>query len=117
MDNCLIDQHSEINRTHEVLQGDKEYEVIVVVDCHITSSAEYTDISLPNYTASEQTNFAPDASRDNISYVIFADQAIKPHFEYETIYGATIGLVKRLGMERQLTEGRTQESWIHRPHE
>ncbi|SUG84026.1 anaerobic dimethyl sulfoxide reductase subunit A [Salmonella enterica subsp. enterica] len=31
--NCLINQHSEINRTHEILQDDKKCEMIVVIDC------------------------------------------------------------------------------------
>lgn len=52
--NCLINQHSEINRTHEILQDDKKCEMIVVIDCHMTSSAKYADILLPDCTASEQ---------------------------------------------------------------
>lgn len=76
--NCLINQHSEINRTHEILQDDKKCEMIVVIDCHMTSSAKYADILLPDCTASEQMDFALDASCGNMSYVIFADQAIKP---------------------------------------
>uniref|UniRef100_UPI00289B9656 molybdopterin-dependent oxidoreductase n=7 Tax=Enterobacteriaceae TaxID=543 RepID=UPI00289B9656 len=46
--NCLINQHSEINRTHEILQDDKKCEMIVVIDCHMTSSAKYADILLPD---------------------------------------------------------------------
>jgi anaerobic dimethyl sulfoxide reductase subunit A len=76
--NCLINQHSEINRTHEILQDDKKCEMIVVIDCHMTSSAKYADILLPDCTASEQMDFALDASCGNMSYVIFTDQAIKP---------------------------------------
>src|SRR5476649_2602119 len=37
--NCLINQHSYINRTHEILQDDKQCEMIVVIDNHMTSSA------------------------------------------------------------------------------
>jgi anaerobic selenocysteine-containing dehydrogenase len=87
--NCLINQHSEINRTHEILQDDKKCEMIVVIDCHMTSSAKYADILLPDCTASEQMDFALDASCGNMSYVIFADQAIKPRFECKTIYEMT----------------------------
>ena len=71
--NCLINQHSEINRTHEILQDDKKCEMIVVIDCHMTSSAKYADILLPDCTASEQMDFALDASCGNMSYVIFTD--------------------------------------------
>ncbi len=106
--NCLINQHSEINRTHEILQDDKKCEMIVVIDCHMTSSAKYADILLPDCTASEQMDFALDASCGNMSYVIFADQAIKPRFECKTIYEMTSELAKRLGVEEQFTEGRTR---------
>ena len=63
--------------------------MIVVIDCHMTSSAKYADILLPDCTASEQMDFALDASCGNMSYVIFADQAIKPRFECKTIYEMT----------------------------
>ena len=115
--NCLINQHSEINRTHEILQDDKKCEMIVVIDCHMTSSAKYADILLPDCTASEQMDFALDASCGNMSYVIFTDQAIKPRFECKTIYEMTSELAKRLGVEQQFTEGRTQEGWMRHLHE
>ncbi len=110
--NCLINQHSEINRTHEILQDDKKCELIVVIDCHMTSSAKYADILLPDCTASEQMDFALDASCGNMSYVIFNDQVIKPRFECKTIYEMTSELAKRLGVEQQFTEGRTREEWM-----
>ncbi|MFP1496249.1 molybdopterin-dependent oxidoreductase [Escherichia coli] len=98
----MINQHSEINRTHEILQDDKKCELIVVIDCHMTSSAKYADILLPDCTASEQMDFALDASCGNMSYVIFNDQVIKPRFECKTIYEMTSELAKRLGVEQQL---------------
>lgn len=115
--NCLINQHSEINRTHEILQDDKKCEMIVVIDCHMTSSAKYADILLPDCTASEQMDFALDASCGNMSYVIFTDRAIKPRFECKTIYEMTSELAKRLGVEQQFTEGRTQEEWMRHLYE
>ena len=110
--NCLINQHSQINRTHEILQDDKKCELIVVIDNHMTSSAKYADLLLPDCTASEQMDFALDASCGNMDYVIFADQAIKPRFECKTIYEMTSELAKRLGVEALFTEGRTQEGWL-----
>ncbi|MCU6670899.1 dimethylsulfoxide reductase subunit A [Enterobacteriaceae bacterium H4N4] len=115
--NCLINQHSQINRTHDILQDDKKCELIVVVDCHMTSSAKYADILLPDCTASEQMDFALDASCGNMAYVIFADQAITPRFECKTIYEMTSELAKRMGVEQQFTEGRTQEGWMRHLYE
>ncbi|MDU5370742.1 MAG: molybdopterin dinucleotide binding domain-containing protein, partial [Enterobacter sp.] len=65
----------------------------------------------------EQMDFALDASCGNMSYVIFTDQAIKPRFECKTIYEMTSELAKRLGVEQQFTEGRTQEGWMRHLHE
>ncbi len=115
--NCLINQHSEINRTHDILQDDKKCEMIVVIDNHMTSSARYADILLPDCTASEQMDFCLDASCGNMSYVIFAEQAIKPRFECKTIYEMTTELAKRMGVEQQFTEGRTQEGWMRHLYE
>ena len=110
--NCLINQHAEINRTHDILQDDKKCEMIVVIDNHMTSSAQYADIILPDCTASEQMDFCLDASSGNMAYVIFADQVIKPRFECKNIYEMTSELAKRMGVEQQFTEGRTQEGWL-----
>ncbi|NUW62652.1 molybdopterin-dependent oxidoreductase [Cronobacter sakazakii] len=110
--NCLINQHSQINRTHEILQDDKKCELIVVIDCHMTASARYADILLPDCTASEQMDFALDASCGNMAYVIFADQAIAPRFECRTIYDITSALAARMGVGDTFTEGRTQEGWL-----
>ncbi|ELY3544651.1 molybdopterin-dependent oxidoreductase [Cronobacter turicensis] len=110
--NCLINQHSHINRTHEILQDDKKCELIVVIDCHMTASARYADILLPDCTASEQMDFALDASCGDMAYVIFADRAIAPRFECRTIYDITSALAVRMGVGEQFTEGRTQEGWL-----
>ena len=110
--NSLINQHSEINRTHDILQDDKQCEMIVVIDNHMTASARYADIILPDCTASEQMDFCLDASSGNMAYVIFADQVIKPRFECKNIYEMTSELAKRMGVKQKFTEGRTQEEWM-----
>ena len=110
--NCLINQHSEINRTHDILQDDSKCEMIVVIDNHMTSSAKYADILLPDCTAAEQMDFCLDASCGNMAYVIFADQVIKPRFECRNIYEMTTELAKRMGVEQTFTEGRSQEEWL-----
>src|SRR5476649_1335304 len=110
--NCLVNQHSDINRTHDILQDDKQCEMIVVIDNHMTSSAKYADIVLPDCTASEQMDFCLDASAGNMSYVIFADQVIKPRFECKNIYEMTSEIARRMGVEARFTEGRNQEQWL-----
>lgn len=110
--NCLINQHSDINRTHEILQDDKACEMIVVIDNHMTSSAKYADILLPDLTTSEQADFCMDTKAANMPYFIYADKAIEPQFEARGIYDMCTELAKRLGVEKAFTEGRDQEGWL-----
>lgn len=110
--NCIINQHADINRTHTILQDDSACEMIVVIDNHMTSSAKYADIVLPDLTTSEQSDFCMDASAGNMPYFIFASQAIKPQFEAKSIYDICIGLADKLGVKEAFTEGRDQEGWL-----
>ncbi|MDU8923526.1 DMSO/selenate family reductase complex A subunit [Pasteurellaceae bacterium LIM206] len=110
--NCLINQHAQINRTHEILQDDSKCELIITIDNHMTSTAKYSDILLPDCTASEQMDFALDAFVANMNYIIFADQVIKPSFECRNIYDMLSELSEKLGVKEKFTEGRTQEQWL-----
>ncbi|MBY5946177.1 DmsA/YnfE/YnfF family dimethyl sulfoxide reductase [Photobacterium rosenbergii] len=110
--NCLINQHSDINRTHDILQDDKACEMIVVIDNHMTSSAKYADILLPDLTTSEQADFCMDTKAANMPYFIYADQAIEPQFEARGIYEMCTEIAKRLGVEKEFTEGRDQQGWL-----
>lgn len=86
--------------------------MIVVIDNHMTSSAKYADIVLPDLTTSEQSDFCMDASAGNMPYFIFASQAIKPQFEARSIYDICTGLADKLGVKEAFTEGRDQEGWL-----
>ncbi|HEQ3534862.1 TPA: dimethyl sulfoxide reductase subunit A [Vibrio parahaemolyticus] len=110
--NCLINQHSDINRTHDILQDEKACEMIVVIDNHMTSSAKYADIVLPDCTTSEQSDFCMDGAAASMPYFIFASQAIQPRFECKPIYDIMSGVAKRMGVLDEFTEGRTQEEWL-----
>ncbi|MCL9774468.1 DmsA/YnfE/YnfF family dimethyl sulfoxide reductase [Vibrio methylphosphonaticus] len=110
--NCLINQHSDINRTHDILQDDSACEMIVVIDNHMTSSAKYADIILPDLTTSEQADFCMDGKAANMPYFIFADKAIEPQFEARSIYQICSDLAGRLGIKEAFTEGRDQEGWL-----
>lgn len=110
--NCLINQHSDINRTHDILQNDKACEMIVVIDNHMTSSAKYADIILPDLTTSEQDDWVMDGKSANAPYFIYAQKAIEPQFEAKGIYEMCSEIAKRMGVENAFTEGRTQEQWI-----
>ena len=110
--NCIINQHSQTNRTHEILQDDSQCEMIVVIENHMTASARYADILLPDLTAAEQPDFSPAGSAGNMGYVIFADTAVSPMFECRSVYDMCSEIAKRLGVVEAYTEGRDQEAWL-----
>lgn len=110
--NCMINQHSNINRTHKILQDENACEMIVVIDNHMTASARYADILLPDCTTSEQSDFCMDGFAGSMPYFIFASQAIEPRFECKPIYEILSGVAKRMGVYDAFTEGRTQEEWL-----
>jgi anaerobic dimethyl sulfoxide reductase subunit A len=110
--NTLVNQHSDHQRTAEVLGDDSLCEMIVVIDNHMTSSAKFADILLPDLTNFEQPDLIPQGSSSAMGYAIFASQAIEPMYECRGIYEICSEIAKRLGVEEEFTEGRTQDEWI-----
>ncbi|AIK89452.1 hypothetical protein JT17_01180 [Glaesserella parasuis] len=73
--NCIINQHSDINRTLDILQDESMLEMLVVIDNHMTSTEKCADILLPDCTTSEQMDFCMDGSAGNFERV---EQGLKP---------------------------------------
>ena len=110
--NCLVNQHSDCNRTSEILADESKCETIVVVDNFMTSSAKFADYLLPATTNLEEDDFAPQGFASEMGYVIFAKKVIEPMFESRTIYDICTGVAQRLGAGDKYTEGRTREQWV-----
>lgn len=64
--NTIINQHSDINKTHAILQDDKQCEMIVVIENFMTSSAKYADILLPDLMTVEQEDIIPNDYAGNM---------------------------------------------------
>ena len=110
--NTMINQHSDINRTLKLLEDDTLCEMIVVIENHMTSSAKVADILLPDLTNLEQNDVATQGTSGNMGYVIFASKAIEPMFECRSVYEMCTEIARRLGVEQDFTEGRTQDEWL-----
>lgn len=113
--NTLINQHSDINKTHEILQDDTLCEKIIVIENFMTSSAKYADILLPDLMTTEQEDIVPNDYAGNMGYLIFSQPATSAKFERKGIYEIMSQIAKRLGpdVEQAFTEGRTQSDWLH----
>ncbi|EAA6895806.1 dimethyl sulfoxide reductase subunit A [Salmonella enterica subsp. enterica] len=112
--NTLINQHSDINKTHEILQDEAKCEMIVVIDNFMTSSAKYADILLPDLMTVEQEDIIPNDYAGNMGYLIFIQPATTPKFERKPIYWVLSEIARRLGDDvyQRFTEGRTQAQWL-----
>jgi anaerobic dimethyl sulfoxide reductase subunit A len=110
--NALVNQHSDHNRTVKLLKDDSLCEMIVVIDNHMTSSAEYADYLLPDITNFEQEDLIPQGSSGYMGYGILASKAIEPMYDCMSIYDICSEIAKRLGVEQEFTEGRNQEEWL-----
>lgn len=112
--NPLINQHSDINKTHEILQDEAKCEMIVVIDNFMTSSAKYADILLPDLMTVEQEDIIPNDYAGNMGYLIFIQPATTPKFERKPIYWVLSEIARRLGDDvyQRFTEGRTQAQWL-----
>ncbi len=112
--NTLVNQHSDINRTHDILQDDSLCETIVVIENFMTSSAKYADILLPDLMTVEQEDIIPNDYAGNMGYLIFIQPATTAKFERRPIYWIMSEVAKRLGPEvyQRFTEGRSQRQWL-----
>ncbi|VGH00897.1 anaerobic dimethyl sulfoxide reductase subunit A [Klebsiella quasipneumoniae] len=112
--NTLINQHSDINKTHEILLDESKCETIVVIDNFMTSSAKYADLLLPDLMTVEQEDIIPNDYAGNMGYLIFIQPATSAKFERKPIYWILSEVAKRLGDDvyQRFTEGRTQAQWL-----
>ncbi|MFF0745516.1 DMSO/selenate family reductase complex A subunit [Streptomyces sp. NPDC004111] len=110
--NAMVNQHADINRTVKLLEDDSKCELIVVIENQMTVSARYADILLPDVSNAEQLDLAQQGSAGNMGYTILADQVIEPLYDCKPIYEICTGIARKLGVEKEFTEGRTQEEWV-----
>ena len=110
--NTLVNQHSDINRTIELLKDDTKCEFIVVIENQMTVSARYADVLLPDLSNAEQMDIINQGHAGNMGYTILIDKAIEPLYDCKGIYEICSEVAARMGVEQEFTEGRTQEEWV-----
>lgn len=112
--NTITNQHSDINKTHDILQDDTQCEMIVVLENFMTASAKYADILLPDLMTTEQEDIIPNDYAGNMGYLIFIQPATTAKFERKGIYEVMSEVARRLGPDvyTKFTENRTQREWL-----
>ena len=109
--NAIINQHSNINRTHEILQDESACEFIVCVDTAMTSSARYADIVLPDLFPVEQPSIIASDWAGDTGYVLANRDYLPAKGECKTLYRMLAGVAERLGFADEFTEGKSEEEW------
>ena len=109
--NMLASQHGDINRTKQILQDESLCEFIVAVDNQMSPSAWMADLVLPDTTTSERWDLIPSEYTGDMAYLIMGEKAIEPLFDSKPAYEMCTEIAKRMGIEKEFTQGRTLEEW------
>lgn len=109
--NALINQHSNINRTHDILVDESRCEFIVAIDTFLTASARYADIVLPDLMPVEQPSLIANDWAGDAGYVLMNCQYLPARGERRTLYWMLSRLAERLGFAEAFTEGKSEEEW------
>lgn len=108
--NTLINQHSDINRTAEILKDTRKCEFIVCSDLFMTASAKFADILLPGVSMFECENITLPWQTGN--FVGFNNKVIEPLYEGKEEYEWLSEVAERLGLWEAFTQGRTVGQWL-----
>lgn len=108
--NVLINQHSDLNRTGQILADESACEFILVSDEFMTATARYADLLLPSTNFLERDDIV--TSWGNQDCVFFQNKAVEPPGECRTGYDWLLEVAKKLGVADSFSEGRTYEDWL-----
>lgn len=108
--NCLTNQHSDINKAHDILADDTKCEFILGINTVMCDSMKYSDIVLPDQFRSEQYSMIA-AGGDN-PYMLSTTPCNTAKFERKTAYEMAELIAEKFGKKEEFTGGKTEEEWI-----
>ncbi|SDJ02324.1 anaerobic dimethyl sulfoxide reductase subunit A [Ferrimonas sediminum] len=109
--NALINQHSDANGTHRILEDESLCEFILVHDVQMTPSARYADILLPDLTDVEVNDISGNPAT-HAGVITAMTSAIRTPFEAKGCFEVCLEVARRLGVEREYAEGRSYQQWL-----
>ena len=116
--NTLINQHSDISKTSAILQDESLCEFILVIENHMTPSAKYADVLLPDITNFEGSDIIPNGyAVGEMGGPIYLSPAIEPMYECKSAWDICSLLARHMGCEDAYTEGKSFEDWLSEAHE
>ncbi|ABV37530.1 anaerobic dimethyl sulfoxide reductase, A subunit, DmsA/YnfE family protein [Shewanella sediminis HAW-EB3] len=112
--NSMINQHSDVRKSEEVIKDESLCEFILTVDNIMTPSAKFSDIILPDTTWLEDEELVnQNHVPGDTGTVIQMSSGIEPLFESRHSYDICTEIAKRMGCEQAFTEGKTMQQWLN----
>lgn len=113
--NALTNQHGNINRTHDILVDETKCEFILGIDTVLTDSMKYADILLPDLFRFEQLSMVGTGGVN--AYMVAGKPCTTAKFERKSCYDMCTLIARKMGVEQEFTEGKTQEEWARTVYE
>ena len=108
--NTLINQHSDVNRTKQILSDESLCEFIVTSDLFLTPSAQWSDLVLPGASQFERENIVPSWGFGE--YLVYLKPIIRSPFEARNEYEWLSEVAAKLGVGPQFTQGKDIVAWL-----
>ena len=109
--NTLVNQHSDINKTAEILRDTSKCEFIVTSDLFMTPSARYSDLVLPAPSFLESENITTQWMNGDV--IGYTNKIVEPPGECRFEYSWLKVIAKRLGLFEEFTAGlETEREWL-----
>lgn len=114
--NCLINQHSDINRTKQILENESLCEFIVCSDLFMTPSAKYADILLPGTSMFESDNIVTPWSHG--TFIGFCNQIVEPVGDSRFEFDWLLEVADELNLAKEFACGhRDYREWLRELYE
>ncbi len=113
--NALVNQHSDIHRTADLLGDESRCEFILCSDVFMTPSAKFADLLLPAPSFLEEENIA-DPWRSGHA-LFYAAPVLPPLFGCRGEYEWLGDVARGLGLWEEWSEGRTPARWLEHLYE
>lgn len=101
--NTLVNQHSDINRTMEILRDTSKCEFILCSDLFMTPSAKFADILLPGTSMFEGENITMPWEYGD--FLLYNQKVIEPLYECRFEYDWLCEVAEGLDLKQAFTEG------------
>ena len=106
--NMLANQNGDINRADRLLNDESLVDFVVVVEQHMTSSAKYADIILPEVSWLEMYDVIQSYNKMDCGSLMYAygiTPAVDPMFECKPAYDICHMIANQLGIGSKFTNG------------